>query len=159
MLVALALTVTAGATALDTTMVTALLVTVAGLAQAALLVSCTVTTSPLARLLLVKVALLVPALLLFTFHWYTGVLPPLTGVAVNVTGVPVQIVVLPAAIVTEGVTEVFTVMVIAFDVSFCCVKQLALVVSTQVTTSPLLNDEVLSVALLVPTTVLLRNHW
>ncbi len=69
MLVALALTVTAGATAPDTTIVTALLVTVAGVAQLALLVSCTVTTSPFTRLLVVKVALLVPALLLFTFHW------------------------------------------------------------------------------------------
>jgi hypothetical protein len=119
--VALALTVTAGVTAVDTSMVTALLVTVAGLAQAALLVNCTVTTSPLARVVLVKVAEFTPALLLFTFHWYTGLLPPLTGVAVKVTLPPAHIVVVLAVIDTEGVTDVLTVMVTAFDVSFCCV--------------------------------------
>ena len=31
-----------------------------------------------------KVALFVPTLLPFTFHWYDGAEPPLTGTAVNV---------------------------------------------------------------------------
>ena len=37
----------------------------------------TVTASPLANVELVKVALSVPASFPFTFHWYTGVVPPL----------------------------------------------------------------------------------
>ena len=48
-------------------------------------------------------------------------MPPLVGVAVNVTEPPVQIVVAVALIETVGATEVFTVIVIAFEVSFCCV--------------------------------------
>jgi hypothetical protein len=29
-------------------------------------------------------------LILLTFHWYEGIIPPLVGVAVNVTDVPAQ---------------------------------------------------------------------
>jgi hypothetical protein len=63
------------------------------------------------------------------------------GLAVNVTLVPVQIV-LPglAVMITEGVTNGFTVIVMAFDVAVVGLAQLALLVSTQVTTSPLFND-------------------
>ena len=32
-----------------------------------------------------------PIFVPFFFHWYAGVVPPLTGVAVKVTEVPVQI--------------------------------------------------------------------
>ena len=52
----------------------------------------TVTASLLLSVDDVKVSLpvTVPALLPFTFHWYDGVVPPLTGVAVNWTDVPAQ---------------------------------------------------------------------
>jgi hypothetical protein len=50
-------------------MVIRLLVAVAGTAQAALLIITQVTTSPLVRELLEKVALFVPALFPFTCHW------------------------------------------------------------------------------------------
>ena len=33
---------------------------------------------------------MLPTLLLFTFHWYVGAVPPLVGDAVNVTQVPEQ---------------------------------------------------------------------
>jgi hypothetical protein len=69
----------------------------------------TVTTSPLASVVLVKVLLLVPAGVPFTIHWYEGVVPPLTGVAVNVTGSPAQMVVALASIVTEAIAAVLTV--------------------------------------------------
>ena len=45
------------------------LVTVAGPAQAALVLISHVITSPLARLLLVNVVALPPLAILFTFHW------------------------------------------------------------------------------------------
>ena len=48
-----------------------------------------------------KVGLFVPTFPPFTFHWYDGVVPPLTGAAVNVIFVPAQTV--PA-----GFAEMFT---------------------------------------------------
>ena len=59
---------TDGVRELVTVIVTALLVAVAGLAQAALLVIITVTTSPFANVVLVNVAEFVPALLPFICH-------------------------------------------------------------------------------------------
>jgi predicted membrane channel-forming protein YqfA (hemolysin III family) len=52
-----------------TLMVIALLVAVFGVAQVLLLVNTTVTTSPLFNVVDTKLALLLPALLPFTFHW------------------------------------------------------------------------------------------
>ena len=69
MVVALALTVTAGVEEGDTTIVIAFEVTLTGEAQAAFEVIATVTTSPLTSDVEVKVAALEPALLPFTFHW------------------------------------------------------------------------------------------
>jgi hypothetical protein len=57
------------------------------------------------------------------------------GVAVNVTFVPEQIVVAEAAILTDGVNDVFTVIVIALDVAVSCVTQVNEVVITTVITS------------------------
>ena len=64
-------------------------------------------------------------------------MPPLVGVAVNITLVPAQIS-LPglAAILTLTGNEEFTVMVSGFDVAGLPVAQVALDVSTQVTTFP-----------------------
>src|SRR5207249_1616747 len=97
---------------LFTTIVILLLVTVTGDAHVALEVRTTDTTSPFAKAVVVNVALLVPAFVPFTVHWYDGVVPPFTGLAVNVTDVPEQIVALEAEILTVGVTTLFTVMVI-----------------------------------------------
>ena len=58
----------AGAAGL-TVMLTGALVAVVGFAQGASDVMTTVTTSPLTNVVLVKVGLLVPALVPFTFHW------------------------------------------------------------------------------------------
>ena len=63
------LMLTDGATDPVVAMVSELLVAVAVLAQDALLVITTVTKSPLAIAAVVKVALLVPTLLPFIFHW------------------------------------------------------------------------------------------
>ena len=71
-------------------MVTILEVAVAGEAQGALEVITTDTWSASARVVEVKVAALVPALMPLTFHWKEGVVPPLVGVAVKVTDCPVQ---------------------------------------------------------------------
>ena len=75
----------------------------------------TVTTSPLAKAVVVKIALSVPTLFPFTFHWYEGVVPPFVGVAVKVTEVPKQIVVAVETIATEATVEGVTVTVTAFE--------------------------------------------
>src|SRR5688572_14745147 len=83
--------------------------------QLALLVRVTETWSLVVQLLLVNVLLLPPKAAPFSFHWYTGALPPLVGVAVNVTGVPAHAVVADAAMETEGVTAAL-VITTSFDV-------------------------------------------
>ena len=62
-------TATEGVTKAFTVMVIPVLVAVAGDGQVALLVITTVTTALLASVVEVKVALLVPAFVPFTFHW------------------------------------------------------------------------------------------
>ena len=47
-----------------------------------------------------KIDEFVPAFVLFTFHWYDGVVPPFVGVAVKVTDEPGQKGLDAAAIVT-----------------------------------------------------------
>ena len=66
----------------------------------------------------------------------------MAGVAVKVTLVPEQIV-LPgvAAIPTDGVTVLFTVIVMALDVTGLVLAQASDEVITQVTTSPFTNVE------------------
>jgi hypothetical protein len=64
-------------------------------------------------------------------------------VAVKVTDVPVQIVVADADMLTAGVTDAFTVIVIAFDVAVVGDAQATLEVITQVITSPLANPALL----------------
>ena len=59
----------------------------------------------------------------------------MVGVAVKVTLVPAHIVVAVAAILTNGVTGVVTVMVIALDVAVGWVTQVSEEVITTVTTS------------------------
>lgn len=70
--------------------------------------------------------------------------------AVKVTDPPAQIVVADAFTVTEGVTEPVTDMVMLLLVTVTGRAQLALLVSTQVTTSLLARVVVVNVALLVP---------
>ena len=95
-----------------TDMVIALLLTVALDGHASLEVISQATTSPCTSELDVYVVLLVPTLVPFNFHWYTGETPPNCGVAVNVTEDPVQMV-FPVfvAIETTGVTVGFTLIV------------------------------------------------
>ena len=109
---------------------------VAGLpvAQVALDVSITVTWSLLTGVY-VKLVLLGPVFTPFTCHWYEGVNPPLVGVAVNVTGVAEQTGLAEATIETLTGNELFTVMVMEFEVAGLPVGQVALEVSIHVTTS------------------------
>ena len=67
-------------------------------------------------------------------------MPPFVGVAVNVTLVPVQIV-LPgsALMVTDGVTDAVTTIVIAFDIAVVGLAQASDEVITTVITSPFIN--------------------
>jgi hypothetical protein len=151
---------TEGVTEVFTVMAILLEVAVVGLAQAALDVSTQVTASELARVVEVKVAALVPTLVPFTFHWYAGVVPPLVGVAVKVTEAPAQIVEPePLAMLTEGVTEVFTVMAILLEVAVVGLAQAALDVSTQVTASELARVVEAKVAEFVPTLEPFTFHW
>jgi hypothetical protein len=83
----------------------------------------------------------------------------LVGLAVNVTDVPAQTLVALALIVTDGVTGAVTVMVMELLVAVAVLKQEALEVITHDTTSLLFNDDVVYVALLVPTLVPFTRHW
>jgi hypothetical protein len=83
----------------------------------------------------------------------------LVGVAVKVTEVPAQIVVAEAEMLTLTGKFGFTVMVMAFEVAGLPVAQLALEVSTQVTTSPLASAALVYVLLFVPTGVAPTYHW
>ena len=133
-----ALMVMVGVT-LATVIVIAFEVAVAGEAHDELEVITQVTTAPLVSVVLVNVALLVPAFTPFTFHWYDGVLPPLVGVAVNVTAEPGQKLVDGVVMLTAGVTAPLTVIVIALEVAVAGDAQVAVEVITQVTTAPLVN--------------------
>ena len=72
---------------------------------------------------------------LLTFHWYTGLVPPLTGIAVYVTEVPAQTGFAEAAIETLTGSIGFTVMVTVFDVAGFPEGQVAFDVSWQVIAS------------------------
>jgi hypothetical protein len=102
------------------------------------------TSEPVANVDEVKVLLLVPAFTPFTCHWYEGAVPPLTGVAVNVTATPGHVGFVPAvcAMLTEGVTEGATEMVIAFEVAGLAVTPARLDVITHDTTCPAVSEEV-----------------
>jgi hypothetical protein len=69
------------------------------------------------------------------FHWYAGVVPPLTGVAVNVTGVPEQTGFAEAAMETLTARFELTVIVTVLEVAGLPVVHIALEVRTQVITS------------------------
>jgi hypothetical protein len=82
----------------------------------------------------------------------------LVGVAVKVTDAPVHIVVVGVVMLTDGVTDVLTVIVIAFDVAVVGDAHGELDVMTHVTTAPLVSVADVYVALLVPTLVPLTFH-
>jgi hypothetical protein len=65
----------------------------------------------------------------------------LVGAAVKVTLVPEQMVVALAVTETAGITDGFTVIVIAFEVAVVGVAQGAVDVITQVTILPFARDE------------------
>ena len=89
-----------------------------------------------------------------------GLAPPLVGVAVKVTEVPAQMV-LPELLVilTNGLTGLLTVMEMALLEAVVGLAQLALLVSTQVTTSPLIKVPELKLGLLLPTLLPFTCHW
>ena len=90
-----------GVTKLETVMVIAF--DVAGLPTAigSFEVILHVTVELLAKVVVVKVALFVPAFTPFTCHWYVGVVPPNVGTAVNVTLSPEQMVLFASLEVME----------------------------------------------------------
>ena len=83
----------------------------------------------------------------------------MVGVAVNITCVPVQIV-FPglAAMLTDGVTDPVTSIVITFDVAVVGLAQARDDVITTVTTSPFTNAAFWYVLLFVPTLLPLSFH-
>lgn len=143
-----------------TVMVMKLLVAGLPVAQVAFEVICTVTTSLLARAVVVNALLFMPALLPFIFHWYAGVAPPLVGVAVKVTEPPEHIVVVDAAMLTLAGRFGFTVMVTVLLVAGLPVAHGATEeVITTVTASALTNVVVVNVLLLVPAFTPFTFHW
>ena len=88
--------------------------------------------------------LLVPTGEPFTFHWYTGVVPPLVGVAVKVTLVPVQTSDAgDATMLTLVGKSGLTAMVMVLEVAGDPVRQgVALEVITHFTVCPLVGIKV-----------------
>jgi hypothetical protein len=92
------------------------------LTHVALEVSVQVTTSPFAGVW-VYVGQFVPTLAPFTFHWYTGAVPPLIEVPVNVTEVPGQTGFAEGEIQMPAGVLVLSDMVIALDFAGFMVAQ------------------------------------
>jgi hypothetical protein len=135
---------------------------VAGLpvGQGSLEVILTVIMSPWLSVEEVYVAAVSPEMgILPLYHWYVGVVPPLTGVAVKVTSVPLQMV--PAGeadMVTLAGRMGFTCMVKAFEVAGDPDWQVSEEVRTQVMTSPCFREALLYVDAFEPTLILLSFH-
>src|SRR5678815_3201915 len=141
-------------------MVISLLVASEVVVQPALLVISTVIISPSLSVLLENVLLFVPTMNPFTFHWYIGLLPPLTGAAVKIIVVaePSHIDVDVDVMVTDGVTNSSSrVIVLLFTTGITA--QAALLVSVTETTSPALSALLEYVLLLVPTGAPFNFHW
>jgi len=108
---------------------------------------------------------LVPVPTPFFHQLYVGDAPPFVGVGVKVTAVPEQIVVTPATaageetILTAGVTNAFTVIVIVLDVTVAEEGQVALLVMSQVTVCPLVSVVVVNVVPPDPAFTPFTFHW
>ena len=76
----------------------------------------------------------------FTFHWYAGLLPPLTGIAVKVTELPGQNGFVEAEMDIPAGRFAFTTIVIEFDVAGLPTGQAIFDVITQEITSPLFGE-------------------
>lgn len=141
-----------------TVMVIPLLTALEDVTQVSEDVSSHVTISPLLSVVVVNVLLFVPTFEPLIFHWKTGDPPPFVALALNVTEVPAQIVVAVAAIETDGVRMVETFIVIPGLVIEEGMAQVALLVNTQVTTSPLKSVDEVKVVLFVPTSIPFTFH-
>jgi hypothetical protein len=82
-------------------------------------------------------------------------------VAVNVKALPAQPGLNPEvnAMAMDGVTLAVMLIVIALDVAVVGLAHAAFDVITQVTTCPLVNEEVVNVALFVPAFTPFTFHW
>ena len=83
----------------------------------------------------------------------------MVGVVVKVTASPAQIVELLAAMLTDGVTEVLTLIVMLFDDAVVVDAHVALEVSTQLTTASFANELLVKTGLFVPTLLPFTFHW
>ena len=84
-----------------------------------------------------KTGLFVPALVPFTFHWYTGIAPPFMAVAVNVTVDPRQKGLDDAMIDISTGNMGLTVIVTVLDIAGFPVGHNTFEFSVQVIASPL----------------------
>ena len=86
-------------------------------------------------------------------------MPPFVGLAVKVTFAPAHTVKEGVEMLTDGVTDGLTVMVMALETILFAEGQTAFEVKTQVTISPLLSVELLNELLFVPTFTPFNFHW
>jgi hypothetical protein len=77
---------------------------------------------------------------------------------VKVTAVPEHIVVVCAAMLTDGVTVLFTTIVMVFELAVVGLAHEAVDVNTQVTVAPLVNEAVVNALLSVPAFTLFTFH-
>jgi hypothetical protein len=134
-------------------------VAVEGNAQVALEVITQPTTALLVSADVVNVALLVPASVPLTCHWYDGAVPPLVAVEENTTVWPLHMDVELACIVRPGATPGVIVIVTLLEVTLVVPAHALVDVNTQVTMSLLLNEDEAYELLLVPTLLPFTFHW
>ena len=85
--------------------------------------------------------LLLPAVVPFTVHWYTGAGPPLRAAAENETEVPAQTGFADALVVMLTGNKGFTVMVTGDDNAGFPTGQVVFEVSSQIIISPLTGEK------------------
>ena len=105
------------------------------------------TTSPFCRVLLEKLALLVPTSRVPINHWYIGALPTLTGLAIKSTVLPAQMVVSLAVMLIEVAKVGLTTIVTTLETAGLLITHAWFEVISTVTTSLFPNEVVEKVAL------------
>jgi hypothetical protein len=127
--------------------------------QAASLVMVQLTTSPSARVLLVKVLVFIPTVFPFTIHRYEGEPPADVEVVVNWIVIPAQMAVVDALMFIVGVATAVSDIGMLLEAAERLVKQPALLVRRQLTTSPLAGVLSRKTMVFVPVLFPFTCHW
>jgi hypothetical protein len=118
-----------------------------------------VTTSPFTGEYTKTALVALFTLVAFTFHWYTGEVPPFTGFAVKVTGFPEQTGLDDAMMVMPIGNTGLTVMVIGFEIAGFSEVHTSEELTSQLTTSPSTGVYVKTALLALFALTAFTFHW